>query len=120
MLFRIAADLIVLFHFVFILFVLFGSILLFKWRWLVWLHIPSVIWGSLAIMLRWICPLTPLENWLRYSAGEEFYTGSFIERYLMPVIYPSELHQNLFVVMGAGVIIVNLIVYSIWLGRRHK
>ena len=114
-----AADAVLLLHFGFILFVLLGGLLVWKWRRLVWLHLPAVLWGALIEFGGGICPLTPLENRLREAAGEGGYSGSFIERYLLPLIYPSELTRELQVLLGLLVLAVNLGVYGLlWI--RHK
>jgi len=118
-LYRIAADAVILIHFAFIVFALAGGMLVFKWRWMMWLHIPAAIWAAVIIMFGWICPLTPLENMLRQAAGVEAYTSGFIERYLLPAIYPSGLDRGEFIVMGIMVIAINVIVYAL-LYRKPK
>ena len=113
MLYQLAVNVIILLHFAFIVFVIIGGLLVFKWRWLIWLHIPASIWASLIAMVGWICPLTPVENMLRHAAGGEIYTDGFIERYLVPVIYPSGLNREIFIAMGISVIVINVIIYTI-------
>ncbi|MDH4236829.1 MAG: DUF2784 domain-containing protein, partial [Nitrospira sp.] len=63
MLYHVGADLVLLLHFCFILFVLLGGLLLIKQPKLVWLHLPAVAWGAWVEFSGWICPLTPWENW---------------------------------------------------------
>jgi len=120
MLYQIAADFVVLLHFAFIVFVLAGGLLVFKWRWLIWLHIPAVIWGALIVMVGWICPLTPIENMLRQTDGGEVYSSSFIEHYLIPLIYPSTLNRELFIAMGIFVIVINVAVYTVLFVKRNN
>lgn len=120
MLNAIAADLVVLLHFGFILFVVLGGFFALKWRWLAWLHVPAVLWGALIEFSGWICPLTPLENLLRQAGGEQGYSGDFIGRYLLPLIYPAELTREIQLVLGLGVVILNVLVYSLWFARRKK
>lgn len=108
----VAADLIVLLHFAFILFVIFGGILVFKWRWVAWLHVPVVIWGAIIEFMGWICPLTPIENMLRYSGGSAGYSNSFIEHYLLPVIYPAVLTRELQTIIGIVVVTINIAIYA--------
>ena len=84
MLARIAADVLVVLHLGFIVFVVGGGLLVLRWPRLVWVHLPAAVWGVLIEFGGWICPLTPLENSLRRAAGEEGVRGSFIERYVMP------------------------------------
>ena len=120
MIYQYAADALVLIHLLFILFVIFGGILVFKWHWLAWLHIPAALWGSVVVTAGWICPLTPFENQLRQSAGNEGYSGTFIEHYVIPVIYPSGLNREIFIAMGIGMFLVNLAIYFILIRRKKK
>jgi hypothetical protein len=81
-------------------------------------HLPAAVWGALIEFQGWICPLTPLENSLRASAGQAGYEGGFIEHYLLPVLYPAGLTQGVQVMLGSLVIAVNLVVYGLLLRRR--
>ena len=116
----IAADFIVFLHFIFIVFVIAGGVLVFKWRWLIWLHIPAALWAALVEITGWRCPLTPIENMLRQAGGDQVYASSFIEHYLMPVIYPSGLNREMFIALGIGVIVINVIVYTILYVKRYR
>lgn len=118
MLFRVTADLLVLLHLGFIMFVLLGGFLALRWRWLCLVHLPAVVWGVLIEFQGWICPLTPLENRLRLAAGEAGYSGGFVEHYLLPVIYPEALTVELQMFLGGLVILINLIAYT-WVFRRR-
>jgi hypothetical protein len=119
--YQAGADAVLLIHFGFILFVLLGGFLAWKWAWVPWLHLPAALWGALIEFSGGICPLTPLENRLRQAAGGDGYPGSFIERYLLPVIYPAELTRDLQLLLGLLVIAVNLGVYGLlWIRRKNK
>ena len=107
----IVADIIVLVHFGFVLFVLFGGGLLLLWKKLVWLHLPCVIWGVAIEFTGWICPLTPYENTLRTQAGLEMYDGDFIMRYIMPILYPEDLTRSVQIVLGLVVLLINIACY---------
>jgi hypothetical protein len=111
--YQAGADVVLLIHFGFILFVLLGGLLARKWPWMPWLHLPAVLWGAVIEFSGGICPLTPLESRLRQAAGEDGYPGSFIEHYLLPVIYPAELTRELQIGLGLLVIGVNLGVYGL-------
>src|SRR5471032_3405270 len=91
MLYRIAADGLVLFHLLFILFVLLGGLLTLKWRHLIWWHLPAAVWGVVVEAFQLTCPLTRWENLWRQSAGQDGYGDSFIEHYVWPLIYPAGL-----------------------------
>jgi hypothetical protein len=117
MLARLAADLLVALHFSFILFVVFGAFAAFRWRWVIWLHLPAAVWGALIEFQDWTCPLTPWENRLREMAGEEGFSGGFIEHYLLSVIYPEGLTRNVQLVLGSLVLLINLGAYG-WLVSR--
>ena len=111
MLSHYAADLVVLIHFCFILFVILGGFLVIKWRRLIWLHLPAAVWGALIEFYGWVCPLTVLENKLRQASGGSYSTG-FIEHYIIPVIYPAGLTPDIQLLMGVAVVVVNLFVYT--------
>jgi len=111
MIYRLAADAVALLHLLFILFALLGGLLVLKWRWLAWLHLPAVVWGALVEFFQLFCPLTPLENQLRRAAGEAGYSGGFIEHYLIPLIYPAGLTAQVQLWLGGLVVAVNLLVY---------
>jgi len=104
------ADLIAAIHFSFILFVIFGGFLVLKWRKLIWLHLPAAMWGALIEFAGWICPLTSLETQLRWASGGG-YASSFIEHYIIPIIYPSALTREIQMSLGLAVILLNLFVY---------
>ena len=120
MIYSFLADLLVVFHLVFILYVIAGALLIFKWTKTLWLHLPSCFWGMTVEFSGRVCPLTPWEIQLRRLAGEEGYTGSFIEQYLIPIIYPSGLNREIQMLLGSTVLIVNFSLYTLILIKRRK
>jgi len=117
---RIAADIVVFVHFIFILFVVLGGVLVLRRPRIAWIHLPVAAWGALIEFTGWICPLTPLENRLRMAAGESGYTGSFIGEYLLPVVYPPGLTPRVQLLLGSGVLAINLVLYGILLARIRR
>jgi hypothetical protein len=115
----VIADLVVAIHFTFVLFVVLGGLLVLRWPRLAYLHLPAVTWGVLIEFAGWVCPLTPLEQSLRLKAGEQGYSGSFIEHYVLPLLYPSALTRTIQVALGAIVIAVNLCIYGYLLKRLN-
>jgi hypothetical protein len=107
------ADTLVLIHLLFVVFVMTGGFLLRRWPKLIWPHLPAVLWGAYIEFSGRICPLTPLENQLRASAGETGYRGSFVEHYLLPVLYPDHLTAPIQWMLGVSVVIVNLVAYGL-------
>jgi hypothetical protein len=116
--YSIAADLIVILHLLFIVFVLLGGLLVARWNWVALPHLAAATWGALLEYLGWICPLTPLEQSLRQAAGEAGYNGGFVEHYILPIIYPDYLTRDIQIGMGTVVVVFNLFVYS-WVIYRH-
>lgn len=118
---RLAADALVVIHLGFILFVLFGGLLLLRWPRLLWLHLPAVVWGATVEFFHLLCPLTPWENQLRRAAGDAGYEGGFIEHYLIPLIYPAGLTPQIQLWLGGVVVLINVTVYACllkcWLQR---
>jgi hypothetical protein len=117
---RLLADLVVGVHFLFVLFVLLGGLLVLHWPRLAYVHLPAAAWGVLIEFAGWVCPLTPLEQSLRLKAGEQGYSGSFIEHYVLPLLYPSALTRTIQVALGIIVIAVNLAIYGYLLRRRRS
>ncbi len=98
---------------------MFGGLLALRWWRIAWLHVPAFVWGAAIEFGGWICPLTPLENRLREMSGEGGYAGGFVERYLVPVLYPEELTREIQIGLGIAVLLINLAVYGSLL-RRGK
>jgi hypothetical protein len=115
---RLAADAVLAAHLAFVLFVVFGGLLALRRPRVAWLHLPAVAWAALIEFSGWICPLTPLEVALRHGAGEAGYGGDFVEHYLVALIYPAGLTRELQVSIGAGVLLINLVVYFVLWRRR--
>ena len=120
MLYRLVADLVVVFHALFVAFVVAGGLLVLRRPRLALLHLPAAVWGALIEFSGWICPLTPLEKSLRAAAGQAGYQGGFIEHYLLPVLYPAGLTRGVQLVLGVLVIAVNLGVYAALLWRQRR
>lgn len=113
---HLAADTVLVAHLLFILYVLFGGLLVLRWRWLAWLHLPTAAWGVIVEMLHLQCPLTPLENSLRQAAGQAGYSAGFVEHYLMPIIYPAGLTPQVQWWLAALVLLLNGLIYGVvWL-----
>lgn len=116
--YRLLADVALLLHLGFILFVVFGGFAVMRWPRLAWLHLPAVLWGICIEYAGWICPLTPLENRLRHLGGEAVYRGDFIGHYLAAMIYPQGLTHLAQIVLGTLVLAVNAAIYwRLWRRR---
>ena len=107
MLYKLLADAVAVFHLLFVAFAVLGGLLALGWRWIPWLHLPALAWGATVEFAGWICPLTPLENWLRVAGGVAGYGGGFVDHYLLPVLYPASLDRELQLVLGSGLLAIN-------------
>ena len=116
MMYLLLADLVLIIHLAFVVFVLCGGLLVLRWRWIAWLHLPAAVWSAVVEFTGWICPLTPLENWLRAQGGETSHRSDFIAQYLLPVLYPGDLTRDLQLLLGTGVVVLNTAIYW-WLWR---
>lgn len=113
----ILADFIIVVHFLFILFVVFGGLLVLRRKSWAWFHLPAVLWAAFIEFAGWTCPLTPLENAFREQGGSLSYEPGFIEHYLLPIIYPAELTRELQVLLGIAVLAINVVLY-LWVRCR--
>ena len=110
--YALLADLTLLLHGLFILFVVLGGFLVFWRRCVAWLHLPCAAWGALIEFKGWVCPLTYLENDLRIAAGKDGYAAGFIDHYLVPLVYPSGLTSETQILLGLAVIVINIFIYA--------
>ncbi len=117
--YALAANALLLLHFAFIVFVVLGGLLLWRWPRLIWLHLPAFAWGAYVEINNRICPLTPWEQQFREAAGQGQYGGGFIEHYLLPLIYPEGLTDEIQMWLGIGVLAINLGLYAGWLWRMR-
>ena len=110
--YEIAANLTIIVHLAFILFVIFGALLFFVTAKITFIHIPAFVWGSYNQLTHSICPLTYLENWFLHKANLTEYSEGFIQNYLIPIVYPANLTNDLQIYLGITLIIVNIIIYG--------
>ena len=119
MLFRGAADVVLVAHLAFVLFVVLGGVLALRWPRVAWAHLPVAVYGATIEFVGFVCPLTPLEVWLRRRGGEAGYTGGFIEHYVTATLYPTGLTREIQLALGISVLAINAAVYALWLRRRR-
>lgn len=120
MIYPALADLVLVVHLGFVLFVVLGGLLVLRWPRTAWLHVPAAIWGVLIEYTGWICPLTPLENSFRARGGEAGYTGGFIEHYIQPLLYPAGLTRSTQMVLGSLALVLNLTAYAVVISRTRR
>jgi hypothetical protein len=108
---RVLATVVVLVHMAFVAFVVAGGVLALRWPRVAWVHLPAALWGVMIALVGWICPLTPIENWLRVRGGAAAYDTGFLEHYLLPVLYPVAMTRGLQIGTGVFVVLVNALVY---------
>ena len=121
MFYRLAADLVLVIHLAFIILVVAGAVLVYRYSWFVWVHVPAAAWGAFVELTGRICPLTLLENSLRIKAGQEGYAHSFVEQYIVALIYPAGLTRNVQLWLAGLVVVINAILYTwILLHKRRR
>ncbi len=118
--YQFLADIVLVAHFTFVVFVLGGGLLLLRWPRLIWLHVPALVWGLVIELTGWVCPLTPLENVLRAMAGLNIYQGDFVGRYLLALLYPAVLTPALQLILAGFVFVLNVIIYTMVIQLRRK
>ena len=114
---RLLIDVAVIIHSAFALFAVFGALIAIKWKRIIWFHVPAVLWAALIELGNWICPITPLEDWLR----EKTISGiGYIEPYIMPILYPDNLTRPVQFVLGTGVLVINIFAYWKLVFRKER
>jgi len=117
--YALAADAIALVHALFILFAMFGSLLVLRWPRAVWLHVPAVLWGLIVEFSGATCPLTPLESRFRVLQGEMGDSRDFVSRWLLTVLYPESLTRGLQIALGTALLLLNVSLYA-WVWRKRQ
>jgi hypothetical protein len=117
---RTLGELVLGFHFAFIVFALLGGLVVLWKSWIAWLHLPSVVWSALVNLFSWVCPLTPLENSFRDLAGQAGYEGGFIQHYIAPVVYPSGMSRSMELIASFSVLIWNVVIYTLVVSLRRR
>ena len=118
--YELAADLTLIIHFAFILFIIFGALLFFITTKIIFIHIPAFIWGSYIELTNSICPLTYLENWFLHKANLTTYSEGFIQNYLVPIVYPASLTKDLQIYLGIALIVINIVFYAFIFNKLKK
>ena len=112
MVYHALSNLVLIAHLAFVLFAVLGGFIVLKWKNLAWIHVPAFLWGALIELAGWVCPLTPLENWLREKDGGLVYRTDFIENYILSLLYPTTLTRSSQIFLGLFVLSVNLGLYG--------
>ena len=118
--YEMAANLTLIVHFTFVFFVVFGALLFFVTTKIIFIHIPAFIWGSYIELTHSICPLTYLENLFLHKANLTTYSEGFIQNYLMPIVYPTNLSKDVQIYLGIVLIVVNIIIYGFIISKLKK
>jgi len=118
--YELAANLTLIVHFAFILFIVFGALLFFASTKIIFIHIPAIVWGSYIELTNSICPLTYLENWFLQKANLTTYSEGFIQNYLVPIVYPLNLTKGLQIYLGIALIVINMIIYGFIISKLKK
>ena len=121
MIYRLLADLVLVLHFAFVIFAVFGGALVLRYPNMLKVHLLALSWAIVVQWADWVCPLTPLENYLRGLGGEAGYDGSFVEHFVLKILYPQELTPELRTMLGLALIIMNVAVYTfVMAGKRRQ
>ena len=107
------ANLTLIAHIIFILFVVFGGLIFFIFPKIIYMHLPALLWGIYIELTNSVCPLTYLENWFLYKSELSTYSNDFINNYLFPIIYPEDLNAEIQIYLGISLIVINILIYGL-------
>lgn len=114
------ADAVLVVHALFVAWVVFGVLAVWRWRRLALLHLPALLWGVWIEASGRVCPLTPLEVSLRRAAGQSGYTGGFIDHYVGAILYPEGLTRAVQWGLAGLLVGVNVVLYALMLRRWRR
>ena len=118
--YELAANLTLIIHLVFIIFVVFGALLFFASTKIIYVHVPALIWVIYIELKHSVCPLTYLENWFLQKANLTIYSEGFIQNYLLPIVYPKNLTEDLQTYLAIVLIVANMIMYGFIISKSKK
>ena len=111
--YELFANLTLIMHLIFILFVIFGGLLFFIFSKIIYIHLPALLWGIYIELTNSVCPLTFLENWFLYKGELTTYSNDFINNYLFPIIYPMGINNEIQIYLGLSLIVINILIYGL-------
>ena len=111
--YELFANLTLIIHLIFILFVIFGGLLFFIFTKIIYIHLPALLWGIYIELTNSVCPLTFLENWFLYKGELTTYSNDFINNYLFPIIYPGSINNEIQIYLGLSLIVINILIYGL-------
>ena len=118
--YELFANLTLIAHLMFILFVIFGGLLYLIFSKIIYIHLPALLWGIYVELTNSICPLTYLENWFLNKGNLTTYSNNFISNYIFPIIYPDSLTAEIQIYLGVSLIIINILIYSLMFKNLRK
>jgi hypothetical protein len=119
MLWRAGADVVMVVHLAFVVFVVVGGFLAWRWPRLAYIHLPVALYGVVIEIVGFTCPLTPLEKSLRGRAGSSGYEGGFVEHYIVPVLYPGDFTTGVKVLLAGSLAGCTVVAYTVlWIRLR--
>ncbi len=118
--YEFSAKITLIIHFIFIIFVVLGSLTIFFKKIFIYFHFPCLLWGLYIQFSSKICPLTYLENWLLKKGGKSFYDEGFVSNYIFNIVYPKELDSEVQFILGIILLIFNLLLYSFYFAKKLK
>lgn len=119
MFWSVLADAVLVGHFAFAVFVALGGVLVFRFPRVAWIHVPCLLYGAAIEIFGWICPLTPLEQRLRFRAGQEGFEGGFLDHYVGGFLYPEN-WPAIHTWLGVALIGFNALLYGAWAGQALR
>jgi Protein of Unknown function (DUF2784) len=111
MIFGVLADLLLFVHVTFMKFVALGGLMVIRWRWLIWIHLPSAILGLVMAISGWFWPFEGLERWLRVQGATRGYTLNLVDRFVPVWLNPAFLPRWLELGIGLLVFALNVYIY---------
>ena len=111
--YELFANITLIIHLFFILFVIFGGLFFFIFSKIIYIHLPSLLWGIYIELTNSVCPLTYLENWFLHKGELTTYSNDFINNYFFPIIYPESLTNEIQIYLGISLIVINILIYGL-------
>jgi hypothetical protein len=114
---RVLARGVATLHVAYVVFVVFGALLVLLWRPLMWVHLAAVVWAIATMGFDLGCPLTPWEKTAWTRGGRVPYDEGFLQHHVLRTTFDPAKSRRNHVMLAVFVVVLNVIIYWVILRR---
>ena len=110
---RVVAAGLAALHVAYVVYVLFGALLVLVWPRSIWIHLAAVAWAGGTMIGNLGCPVTTWEKDALRRAGRDPYPEGFLQHHVLRRVFPADNARRNHVLLGLFALAVNAFLYLI-------